>query len=82
MATRKLRITRGDLEPSLEVAPEPTRSTKPIELSNAGEEKRVLPIPIGEGTSEVVAATSAEPVVIILQEFPTVVTRPPRLPPP
>ena len=52
----------------------PTRSTKLVESSSAREEARVLPIPTGEGTSEGVAAASVELVIIILQEFPTIVT--------
>ena len=61
---------------STEDSLEPTCSTKSVEPSSAREEARVLPLPTGEGTFEVVAVDSIEPVVIILQEFLTVVIDP------
>ena len=60
----------------------PTRSMEPVEPSNAREEACVLPVPTGKGISKGVAAASTEPVIIILQKFPTVVTGPLGLPPP
>ena len=59
-------ITRGDLEPSLEDAPKPTRSMEPAKLSNTGDEARVLPVPIRERTAEGVIEASTESVIIIL----------------
>ena len=66
---------------SIEDSPEPTRSTEYVELSSTRKEARVLPISTWEGTSEGVAAASAKPDVIILQEFSTVVTKPFGTPP-
>ena len=59
---------------STEDSLKPTRSMKLVESSRAREEARVLPVPTGEGTSKGVVAASAEPVIIILQEFPTIIT--------
>ena len=87
------RIAHGDTEPSSDDASEPPNSMEPIEL--AGEESSVFPVPTGEGTSkgawvlsapigegtfELVVAVSIEPIVIILQEFRSVVTGSPRPP--
>ena len=72
---------RGGPKLPIEDSPEPTRSTESVEPSNAREEARVLTVPIGEGTPEGVAMATAEPVVIILQEFPDVVTEPSGPPP-
>ena len=71
-------IARGGLKLSTEDSTESTRSTESIEPSNAKEEARFQPVPIGEETSKGVVAASVEPVVIILQEFSTVVIEPSR----
>ena len=72
----------GDPKPSLEDGPKLIHSMQPIEPSNEGEEAWVLPVPIGKGISKGVAVASTEPVIIIFQKFPTVVTGPLGLPPP
>ena len=63
---------------STEDSPKPTRSMTSTEPSSAMDEARVLSVPIKEGTSEGVSAASVEPIVVILQELPTVITDPPR----
>ena len=75
-------IARGDPEPSSEDAPESTHNREPAKPSSTVDEARVLSIPTGEGISEAVVMASAKPIVIILQEFPIVVTGHPGLPPP
>ena len=59
-------------------SPKPTRSTTSTEPSSARDEARVLPIPIEKGTSKRVSTARVEPIVIILQELPTVLTDPSR----
>ena len=66
---------------STEDSPESTHGTKFIEPSSAREEARVLLVPTREGTSEGVTTASAEPVIIILHEFPIVVIEPSGPPP-
>ena len=58
----------------MEDAYDPTCSTEPVEA--VGEEAWVLPLPIREGTFEATTTISTENVVIILQEFLTVVIGP------
>ena len=61
---------------------EPTRTMESVESSDVEEEARVLLMPTGKGTFEAMAEASVELVIIILQGFSTVVTGPPRPPPP
>ena len=87
------RIARGNPKQPSDDASEPPNSTEPPEL--AGEETwvllmptgegtfegaRVLPIPIGEGTSKAMMAVSVEPIIIIFQEFSSVITGSPGSP--
>ena len=67
-------IACDGLELSTEESPKLTCSMESVKPSSLREEARVLLVPTGDGASEGVATASAEPIVIILQEFPTVVT--------
>ena len=71
----------GGLELSTKHSLEPTHSMMSVEPSSARGEARVFLVPTGEGTSEGVTTASVEPIVIILQEFLTIVTEPSGPPP-
>ena len=58
------------------VLPEPIGEGTSEGATLAGKEARVLPMPTGKGTSETATVIISEPVIIILQELPIVITRP------